>query len=602
MTSVWNSFDSRHITCKLSQNSTCRLQPIAGKVPVANGILEVYKKPCSGILRTDCHGCGPPLFEQLTQNPEYLVVNKNKPPDLIFITFFLCLVLPGLFSLFVLLSSRVSARFGKWSFQAVLIVLIGALVMVALNRLIQSSSLFAIGLGLLLTAGIVAGYNRFRSVRLFFNFLAPAIIIVPVLFLIHPSIQKFFRAKQTVANLAPVRASAPIIMVIFDELPLSSLVNAEQQIDPDLFPNFASLAQDSFWFRNATTVSDYTVKAVPSILTGRYPHQGEMPVYYDNPKNLFSLLGATYQIRATELATFFCPEEICGKGEESGFVTRIVSTSLDLSILYAHLILPYELAGKILPPVSEKWGNFWNNESNRAGRFQQFVESISPGNKPGLYFIHTELPHRPFSYMPSGEPQTRRFINELRERVLAKFPAGKDSLVNLDRHLLQVLFVDSLLGKLIHHLKSVGLYDQSLIVITADHGICFHRGQSLRSITRTNYQDIMLIPLLIKLPHQQQGIVSDRNVETIDILPTIADALEIEAPWTDGTSALDDTKPERDRKQVFFGSGPEDQFMKFDRRIEANPKTLEQKLLLQTSGLLGQEYQLASKTTPVKSP
>ena len=54
-------------------------------------------------------------------------------------------------------------------------------------------------------------------------------------------------------------------MVIFDELPLTSLMDEKRQIDPVRYPNFAALADDGYWFRNATTVTDYTVQAVPAI-------------------------------------------------------------------------------------------------------------------------------------------------------------------------------------------------------------------------------------------------------------------------------------------------------------------------------------------------
>ena len=59
----------------------------------------------------------------------------------------------------------------------------------------------------------------------------------------------------------------------------------------------------------------------------------------------------------------------------------------------------------------------------------------------------------------------------------------------------------------------------------------------------------MLVPLFLKLPGQKSGIISDRNVETVDILPTIASVLSIDLPFSvDGRSLLNPTLPERGGK------------------------------------------------------
>ena len=54
----------------------------------------------------------------------------------------------------------------------------------------------------------------------------------------------------------------------------------------------------------------------------------------------------------------------------------------------------------------------------------------------------------------------------------------------------------------------------------------------------------MPVPLFIKLPHQNAGIMTDRNVETIDVFPTIADVLQMTPEVAvDGCSLLDDRQP-----------------------------------------------------------
>ena len=63
----------------------------------------------------------------------------------------------------------------------------------------------------------------------------------------------------------------PIVVVVFDQLPLISLLDRDGRIDGTLYPNFAALSRDAAWFRNASAVGDMTNWALPAILTGNYP-------------------------------------------------------------------------------------------------------------------------------------------------------------------------------------------------------------------------------------------------------------------------------------------------------------------------------------------
>jgi hypothetical protein len=83
-------------------------------------------------------------------------------------------------------------------------------------------------------------------------------------------------------------------------------------------------------------------------------------------------------------------------------------------------------------------------------------------------------------------------------------------------------------------------------VITADHGVSFTPGSSRRDASPIENlaENILPVPLIIKAPQQKRGVVSDRNAETIDIMPTLADLLNRPLTWTvDGVSLLGDPKP-----------------------------------------------------------
>jgi hypothetical protein len=343
-------------------------------------------------------------------------------------------------------------------------------------------------------------------------------------------------------------------------------MDENRQIDPVRYPNFAALARDSYWFRNATTVAESTEIAIPSILTGLYPDPELKPTHADYPNNMFTLLGGTYRMKVFESLTQLCPRGLCEQDASNrNLYGRMESLFSDLTVVYLHLVLPDSLKSE-LPSISQNWKDFWaeitvipeepeketkrRSDPDRLDQFNMFVSSMYFTRKPVLFFLHILLPHGPLHFFPSG----KQYGLNIRIDGLNRGKWVDDEwlvLQGFQRHLLQLGFIDRLIGKLIKTLRDIDLYDRSLVVITADHGISFRPADEYRAVTKTNYQDIMPVPLIIKLPHQREGVINDRNVELIDIVPTVADVLDIEIPWrVDGQSLLDPSLPDRREKTI----------------------------------------------------
>jgi hypothetical protein len=87
------------------------------------------------------------------------------------------------------------------------------------------------------------------------------------------------------------------------------------------------------------------------------------------------------------------------------------------------------------------------------------------------------------------------------------------------------------------------------VIVTSDHGTSFYwdsDGLSGTKLAEVQASGTLYVPLLIKLPGQVSGEVSDKPVKTIDIVPTIADVLGVEITWGgEGISVLDDAPQER---------------------------------------------------------
>jgi hypothetical protein len=96
-------------------------------------------------------------------------------------------------------------------------------------------------------------------------------------------------------------------------------------------------------------------------------------------------------------------------------------------------------------------------------------------------------------------------------------------------------------------LKELGIYDSTLIILTSDHGASFRAGSVRRALGEENQSDIVSVPLIVKLPGQELGVISDKTVESVDILPAVASALSVDLPFViDGRSPFDDSLVERE--------------------------------------------------------
>jgi hypothetical protein len=336
-------------------------------------------------------------------------------------------------------------------------------------------------------------------------------------------------SRPAVSNVAersgalPVRGPArpkTIVVVVFDELPLTSLIGNGGRIDAERYPAFAGLARDATWYRGATAVHDSTALAVPAMLDGRYPRAGLSSDVYSHPANLFTLLEHRYQVNASEEATGLCPTSLCEP--EPG------TTASHLS------------GGKV-------------------ERFRRFVRSIEADPRPTLWFKHTLLPHVPWQFYPSGR-RYRRHAPEPISGLNSELGFGVPWLVKVSyqRHLLQVAFADRLLGELLGRLRRLDLYDDAMITVVADHGIGFHVGVERRTVTPGNVEDLAPVPLLVKLPGQRRGDIVDRHVETIDVLPTILEVAGAPLPpELDGRSLLGPVSSQARRVRVFHRVGTE---------------------------------------------
>ena len=101
----------------------------------------------------------------------------------------------------------------------------------------------------------------------------------------------------------------------------------------------------------------------------------------------------------------------------------------------------------------------------------------------------------------------------------------------------EVSFVDKWVGVLLAALKRLGMWDDSLVVFTTDHGELLGERNVIRKARPWSYEEMSRIPLLLRLPGgEAQGSVVSGFAQTPDLLPTICETLSITPP--EGTHGL----------------------------------------------------------------
>ena len=495
-----------------------------------------------------------PLLDTFSRGAEFFVFNYVTSFELVLLVLLLCIILPLIIALPILALKKRTPAIFRTAFVMLLSILISLIVLPGLFKHYQFVPAVITTVTFLFSILIAIGYFRFPNLRYFFVFLTPAILVIPIFFLSNPQIRKILFWKEPVLPHVNTQTTTPIVFVVFDEFPLTSLLNAEGFIDEKMYPNFARLAQSSDWYRNATTVSSQTPTAIPAIVTGSMPIRGNLPTAQDYPRNLFTLFNESHELNAMGGTATLSPKQHV---QSQSTINRWRSLLSDIWIVYLQIILPHEWTLN-LPAATGAWGNFTGASSSSdelatpKKQFESFLNSIHSTQRPTLYFLHSDLPHSPWRYLPDG----RRYSTWGLDGMFVKhenWPAQKSAATcAYQRHILQVALVDALLGKLISKLTTSGLYEKSLIVITADHGASFRPGDARRAITRTNYVDIIQIPLFIKKPFQKGGRLLDWNVESIDILPTVAEILHVQIPWKVEGFAVSSSEPKsRLRKAVW---------------------------------------------------
>jgi hypothetical protein len=520
-----------------------------------------------------------PLLDLLGRNPAFFVSGHYESSQIVWFAVLVALV-PGA-AVFALtaLAGMPQPALAPLAHGAGVAVLAGLFVLV-MCRTFRLDGLVYVVLVVGTVGALVAVLEwRHRHVRHFLAALALGNLAFLMLFVFASSTSVLVwdagaSGQQGHVSVPPL--TGPVVVVVLDEFPVTAIMRGDGTLIDTRYPNLARLASQSTWFRNAASESQTTYVSAPSILSGVGATFDDVPILRDFPRNLFTLFGDAYPVNRYELVSDLCPREAC-EPEPPQPLSQLVD---DASVVYRHQVLPPDLRDG-LPDIDNGWGNFAAavgddggpaatpqptappgsmdeyrqkpreevRHIGQAARFRQQVAAIEPG--PSINLIHVKLPHTPYGLTPWGEgalPIAQKPDGYHIDPLKAAPPddPAHDFLFRLI-YPIQAMHlggIDKLLGELFDKLESLGMWDETLMVVTSDHGIDMTAPGFTRNENATNTDELYRIPLFIKAPGQDQGRIDDARASTVDVLPSIIDLLEIETDWEfDGHSLYDGSEP-----------------------------------------------------------
>jgi len=291
-------------------------------------------------------------------------------------------------------------------------------------------------------------------------------------------------------------------------------------------PKLDELAKEGVRFDDAVATAPWTLPSITSILTGLLPHKhlagyagkdpktGQEGLTYISPSAI-TLTEALFQNKYQTVGSFQNPFVDPGYGLNRGFEIYDYFPGDSLRVRSADQVVD--------------WAMNWL-EQNRLKRRPFFMV---------LHFFDPHLAYNPpvefmmpfvYGYRGKMKPPFNPDNEELE-----KIRQGAQKFSDEDKNFIiglyngELSFVDYSLGRFFDYLKLNQLYDQSLIIITSDHGEefwehgSFEHGHSL-------YQELLSVPLLIRFPHaENKGMVVKTRVSLADIAPSVMAYLGIEA-------------------------------------------------------------------------
>lgn len=276
----------------------------------------------------------------------------------------------------------------------------------------------------------------------------------------------------------------------------------------EITPNIADFSKNSIEFTNHFSTGSVTVSGLFGLMYGLHPsylkYAQSDPYKYQTVLTK-SLTQLGYEISAytpSNLDRFSLKPMLFGQIASENFINqRFLATEEN----------DKEVVGKLIDDISRK-----------------------DQNKPWFKFVFLDSSHHSYSYPKENE----KFLPTPKNSEAFVFNKNIDAEPFLNDYKNSLNYIDALFGRIYKAIKTAGLDENTIIVITSDHAEEFNdNGQGYwgHGSNFTSYQTA--VPLIIKFPEIKQHLIVTKLTGHVDIVPTIlSQGLKCTNPISDYSS------------------------------------------------------------------
>ncbi len=380
----------------------------------------------------------------------------------------------------------------------------------------------------------------------------------------------------------PARQTAPpgtpnILILLFDTWSAENL--SLYGYGRDTTPNLRRLAERAIVYHRHFSAGNYTVPSTASLLTGAYPWRHRALRLYDRihphwaRQNLFAAFPQMNRLAYAQnpvanqlikqikpdldeylplaagishpdliFTPLFSPDQIVASGARQTLYRgrRTPPSSLFLAPFYNRLRQALDARQRAavreqypigLPAIDDE------NHLTVEDSLRLVLEETAGHNQPYLGYFHFFPPHDPYR---AGRQFLDRFLNDGFEpprkptHPLHENTTTGQSLVYRRGYDAYISHLDSELGRLMDALEQRGDLQNTIVILTSDHGELFERGFR-GHFNKSLHHPIVHIPLMIFMPDQTERVDILSPTSAIDLLPTLTHWLGQPVPaWAEG--------------------------------------------------------------------
>jgi arylsulfatase A-like enzyme len=277
-------------------------------------------------------------------------------------------------------------------------------------------------------------------------------------------------------------------------------------------PNLDALAREGVTFTHAFAQATWTRPSVPTLLSGLYPSEHALQEFYRGEGG--AVMSPRLSDRVTTLA-----EAVKAHGYRTGLVGEQAQLSRRFGL--------------------DQGFDFYQSHVGAARNIHSVLfDWLDSSRQPFFAYLHYLEVHWP--YCPPAEVRGtfdtfnsplpvcrdwRGLRKKLETREIVPTPVDIEAFKA--RYDEELMALDRELGLAFAELKAKGLWDNTLIVVTADHGEQFYE-HGAGEHGKYLWDELLRVPLLFKLPASwpgERGARLDTIVETRSIVPTVLEAI-----------------------------------------------------------------------------